>query len=68
MSGSENFNFTIKQGEEFGSPDDGPQSDDEGNAKGHFAFLQSGADTGEGSSAMLETEMITAEDHMIQCL
>ena len=68
MSGSKNFNFTIKQGEEFGSPDDGPQSDDEGNAKGHFAFLQSGADTGEGSSAMLETEMITAEDHMIQCL
>ena len=62
-----NFNFTIKQGEEFSSPDDGPQSDNEGNAKGHFAFLQSGA-AGEGSSAMLETNMIEAESHMIQCL
>ena len=61
-----NFNFTIKQGEEFGSPDNGPQVDDEGNAKGHFAFLQSGA-AGEGSSAMLETNMVDARDHMIQC-
>ena len=42
MYGSDKFNFTIKQGEEFGSPDEGPQTDDEGNTKGHFTYIKSG--------------------------
>ena len=68
MYGSDKFNFTIKQGEEFGSPEDGPQTDDEGNTKGHFTYIKSGVpDTEEGSSSIIQTDMIEATNHLIEC-
>ena len=68
VDGGPHFNFSVKQGEEFASPDDGPQADDESNAKGHFAYIKSEADSEEGASSIIETDMINAEDHLIQCL
>ena len=66
--GSDKFNFTIKQGEEFGSPDEGPQTDDEGNTKGHFTYIKSGVSgTEEGSSSIIQTDMIEARNHLIEC-
>ena len=67
VDGRPHFNFTVKQGEEFASPDDGPQTDDESNAKGHFAYVKSNTDSEEGASSIMETDMINAMDHLIEC-
>lgn len=68
MSGSDKFNFTIRQGEEFGNAQDGPMVDDENNPQGHFAFIKSGnPGTEEGSSSVIQTQMFNAENHLIEC-
>ena len=66
--GSDKFNFSIKTGEEFGSGEEGPQTDDENNAQGHFAFIKSGnPGTEEGSSSVITTHMFDAQNHLIEC-
>lgn len=68
VSGSDKFNFTIRQGEEFGNAQDGPMVDDENNPQGHFAFIKSGnPGTEEGSSSVIQTQMFNAENHLIEC-
>ena len=68
VSGANKFKWTIKQGEEFESPEDGPQTDDEGNTNGHFAYVKSGkTDINEGFTTTIESEMIDAANHLIEC-
>ena len=65
MTGFQDFNFTIKQG--FGNAEEGPQTDGEGNVEGHFAFINTHSGIEEGSTTMIETGMINAQDHLIEC-
>ena len=65
VAGFDNFNFTIKQG--FSNADEGPLTDGDGNEEGHFAFINTHSGVDEGSVTMIETGMINAQDHLIEC-
>ena len=66
--GSGAFNFSVKQGQEFANSEEGPQTDDEGNTSGHFAYIKSGLPgITETSSAIIETQMIHGANHLIEC-
>ena len=68
VTGSDKFNFTINQGSDFANDDEGPPADDEGNTAGHFAFIKGGnPGTEEGSTSIINTNMIHGANHMIEC-
>jgi hypothetical protein len=67
VTGTDYFNFTIKQGEEVANADDGPQMDHTGNKDGHFAYILSGEGSSEGSQTEIETHMIHGANHLIEC-